>query len=106
MMTIYPLIPKELDNTTLGKQIEAIAQTLCNVHWIIGRKEDGFYTKNFLKNFLADPHTFLAQSENAKNCKFTQWASECRANYLELVGMAVELISEYYYRLIQKIQIL
>jgi hypothetical protein len=83
-MIIYPLPPAELDDRTLEKQIKAIAQVLCNVHYY-AHVETNVKDIPLEQNYGA----YLA---------FTNWAGKCLANYNELVRMGVACIQECYFR--------
>lgn len=78
-MTIYPLPPSELDDSTLDKNIKAIAQVLCNVH----------HTHGDIPSIPLNP-----EYEDG----YADWARTCEANYLKLVEMGEELCIEYSYR--------
>jgi hypothetical protein len=97
-MIIYPLPPAELDDKTLDKNIRAIAKTLCNVHYeLLFNKRDGdlkLLREEDRQKWINIP---LGWS-TSKTVEYTKWASECRANYLKLVEMALALRDEHCYR--------
>jgi hypothetical protein len=83
-----------LADNDLEKQIKAIAQTLCNVHFILPDKID------FDRKSHEELVPLKINAENYKKYfKWTQWASECRANYLKLVDMGLACCEEYTFRL-------
>jgi hypothetical protein len=86
-MIIYPLPPEELDDKTLDEQIEAIAQTLCNVHYRI--KNGAEATIKYKGRCDRIPLELISFDE------FSEWASECLANYLKLVEMGLACCEEY-----------
>jgi hypothetical protein len=105
---------KMLDDRSLDKQIKAIAQTLCNVHHLYW---DSIYP-NQLRNHKSG--LSLLGREQVEHClekidniplqsrglvdpdAFTNWAAECRANYLKLVEMGLACCKERVYRAISK----
>jgi hypothetical protein len=90
-MTIYILdndpkkIPEMLDDKSLERMIKDIAQVLCNVHW-----KQGF------KGCASIP--LMPKIDKIDSCKWTQWARECKANYLYLSNLGEEIMTEIYYR--------
>lgn len=108
-MTIYLLPPQELDNETLEKQIEAIAQTACNVHHKI--IWDGVIFDSYLNTIrevddkIEPAHAItksmkvpLPPDKKSIDNDYTKWAATCRANYLKLVDMGLACCEEWEYR--------
>lgn len=101
-MIIYPFDPKELDDKALDKQIKAIAHVLCNVHFKIAfnkKSPDGLDTLDFLSSLVKDI-PLKQKIESQKNdlrydFPYSNWASECRGNYLKLVDMGWKASDEY-----------
>lgn len=82
-----------LDDVSLNQQIKAIAQTLCTVIFnelIIKRDAGKLSDKDWEERKLIP----LPR----KVTVFSNWASECRANYLKLVDMGLACCEEYEYR--------
>jgi hypothetical protein len=79
-----------LDDKTLGEMIAACAQTLCNAQCEITLFDGGYSLDWKNKPPLGGKDI---------NNELSQWARECRANYLELVKYAIACCVEYYYRL-------
>jgi hypothetical protein len=99
-MIIYPLPAIELDDTTLSKQIKAIAQVLCNVHIMLHRQRVELFKNDKSQpspiNFDLPPEKML--HGKPIDDEYTLWASTCRANYLALVDMGLPIIQECIYR--------
>lgn len=97
-MIIYLLPPEELDDKTLDKQIEAVAQTLCNVHHIhIGKSVPfGTYGIEFLHAKVPDDGLYFLDFEGEE--EIIKWCLKCRANYLKLVEMGLACCEEYTFR--------
>lgn len=74
---------KALDDKSLDKQIDSIAQTLCHVHYIIG-----FHA------LRGNNHSVLLLPE-FYNDEYTNWARECVANYKKLVDIGLACCDEY-----------
>jgi len=91
-MTIYildsnsELCAKYLDDNSLDSMICDMAQVLCNAHFHNPIKS-GFVSCSWIP---------LSQK---KECKWTRWIRECKANYLWLVDLLYECLMEYRYRL-------
>lgn len=81
---------KLLDDKALGKMISAIAQVLCNVHYM---QLISSGLENIEKNKVAP----MLWSDYRK-CKWSHWASECLANYNALLAYAQACCDEYKYR--------
>jgi hypothetical protein len=81
---------KMLADDDLKKQIKAIAQTLCNVHWL---ELDRTIAQGVEINHIGIP-----LDEKDRDNLFTQWTSECRASYLKLLDMGMACIQECYHR--------
>lgn len=90
-MIIYPFPPDELDDTALEQQIEAIAQTLCNVHHLIYA-----LPLSALATGKRNDHIPLAAYDFGN--AYAKWGTECLANYKELVDMGLACVNEYSYR--------
>ncbi len=91
---------KALDDRSLDKQIKAIAQTLCSVHWSHAKEA-------YLPNCNGDTEYKFNTDRiplNPKNFtdEFTQWTGTCRANYSKLVDMGIEACKEAEYRYMHK----
>jgi hypothetical protein len=84
-----------LDDKALDKQIKAVAKVLCNVHWY--PVEEGEYKCQGVQNEVTEKYSVDSEEEFYK-CKYSQWASECRANYDWLVAMGIALCEEHAYR--------
>lgn len=83
---------KMLDDKSLDKQIKAIAQVLCNVHW-------RFVNLNSAKEVeVATNKIPIKASNNYFNDVYSRWASECIANYKMLVDIGLACCEEYDYR--------
>lgn len=114
-MTIYILDsdPKKcaeyLDDKSLDKMIQDIAQVLCNAYRlrINSYYTNGIHVDNFspleIENKLKEiPLTTLSNlkkiNRNKKIIYWSQWASECIANYRYLVELGIMCCREYHYR--------
>lgn len=97
-MTIYILsedhtqTAKWLDDKSLDRQIKDIAQVLCNVHY---QSNDVRSTEGLL-NLRRIPMQ-LRQCNRLYIFEWSQWARQCRANYLWLVDLLNECLKEYIY---------
>jgi uncharacterized protein involved in tolerance to divalent cations len=89
-MTIYPLPSGELDDDTLEEQIKAIAQTLCNVHYLRMRMNNETYL--FIEAYK------IPMLPKRHHDLFSLWAKECLANYNELVNTGLACCNEYVWR--------
>jgi hypothetical protein len=89
-MTIYPLRPGELDDKTLDKQIKAIAQVLCNVHYLRMRMNNETY-------LFIEAYKILMLPKRHHDL-FSLWAKECLANYNELANTGLACCNEYVWR--------
>lgn len=69
-----------LDDKSLDKQIRDIAQVLMSLH--VARKTEGYSQFNF----------------TYKKSKWLDWITQCKANYLWLVGLAEACFDELDYR--------
>lgn len=79
-----------LDDRSLGRMIKAIAQVLCNAH-----HEQSDYIDDpdyFDTNIPLEWDGFILKK--TKNSEWSQWARQCRANYLYLVELALSLCRE------------
>lgn len=93
---IYLLDAKDLDDKTLGKQIEAIAQVLCQIHyqWIDYNAETiGDANHAADKIPIKDEKIF-----DSRRNDYADWGYTCKANYLKLVEMGLECCAEYSHR--------
>lgn len=98
---IYPLPQEELDDQTLDEQINTLAQTLCNVHHkILAKRYNNMAVQEFLQNHEKGwkGSTNIIPLAYLQNGEYDEWASECRANYNELVKMGLVCCGEYNYR--------
>jgi hypothetical protein len=77
-----------LADDDLKKQIEAIAQTLCNVHIDLYDKQRSLKTKPLLC------HEIAPLNYNHRLKPYSNWASECLANYKKLVDMGLACTNE------------
>lgn len=91
-MTIYILdndpvkCAQSLDDKSLNKMIKDIAQVLCNVHRKIEFDKHYMYVTN------------IPLKPTDWDSKWSQWARECRANYLYLVDLLETCLGEYSFR--------
>ncbi len=112
----YPkLTAQYLDDKSLDKQIKDIAQVLVNVHKIVdmdkcinNHKNDrpcGCF--NNMQHFYSKSHTcdkhklFVTKLTKTANRTLIPWnrcASECKANYLYLVELGWNCLTEHYHR--------
>jgi hypothetical protein len=90
-MTIYilnndpKLCAQYLDDKSLDKMIKDITQILCTVHYV-NPITSGKVSCSFIP---------LSQG---KECEWSQWARECKANYLYLVNLLSTCLNEHFYR--------
>lgn len=83
-MIIYPMPPEELDDDTLSKQIEAIAQVLCDSHYeTLFKKCDGI-----LKDLNKEQKDFWIAMPmkwwTSKNPEYVEWTEEVIKHYLDI----------------------
>ncbi len=105
-MTIYILsnehkeTARSLDDKSLDKQIKDIAQVLCNVHHMQSKYACQACDRGFEYEectCMVD-HGIPLPSRLNKDWKFGEWehwVHECRANYLWLGELGLELIKEF-----------
>ncbi len=89
-------IAEYLDDRSLERMIKDIAQVLCNVHW---------ETKPCLNCDKGNEYCECTCMDNdkaplkyTKECEWSHWARESKANYEWLVGLLLRLKFEYQYR--------
>jgi hypothetical protein len=101
-MTIYILGSQEetaqaLDDKSLSRQIKAVSETLCNVHFENLFEEDdkpmSEWSKAKKEKWLSIPGMWDTSED-----KYLPWARECIANYEWLVRMGLACCEEYSYR--------
>lgn len=85
---------KMLSDADLDKQIIAIAQVLCNAHWLRFAR---LYSPN-AELFESLQKTVPLKEDKHLESPYSYWAQECRANYLKLVEMGLRTCEEYNYR--------
>ncbi len=95
-MTIYILgTPEEtaqaLDDKSLDKMIKSIAHALCNICYWSARY--GQYTPYERSSYYKDDVPLKPKGGDI--FKWSDWARECRANYLELVTLGLVCCTEY-----------
>jgi hypothetical protein len=85
-MIIYPLLPAELDDVTLSRQIKALAQCLCNVHaWAEFHKPNGKALKD----------TDIPLMPKNADCEYSKYARTCAANYDFMAKLGLACCIEY-----------
>jgi hypothetical protein len=100
-MTIYILdentaeCAQMLDDESLKAMIKSIARVLCNVHYAQPCPESPTPTLVYIKNKFNIP---LSLKYDEFQRRWSQWASECKANYLYLVNLLEALITEHGFR--------
>jgi hypothetical protein len=82
------LCAQYLDDKLLNKMIKGIAGVLCRVH-----HELVDYDDYIVDNYKAPPLDIRVVNEYI--LKWAQWARECKANYLYLTNLGLELNLEY-----------
>lgn len=96
-MTIFILdqdpqkIAEYLDDKSLDKQIREIAQTLCNVHHIVTPRN---------QPSPATPLEWKGPLKDGSDGQWSEWASECKANYEWLALLGGACSKEFSYRLV------
>lgn len=104
-MTIYTLsqdhaeTARWLDDRSLDKMIKDIAQVLCNVHWYIFIPDlDVISAGKIPPNLFQVSNIPLRFGMTQSISRWSQWARECRANYLWLVNLLDHLLWEQIFR--------
>lgn len=79
-----------LDDKQLDKQIKAVAQALCDIHYILLSEQKPSNLVELIGNIPLPSKYFY--------CPFRKWGMECRSNYLKLVEIGLACCDEWVYR--------
>lgn len=101
-MTIYIIdndpkkLAENLDNKSLDLMIKNIARVLCNVHHINQERIDLGLDKN--RSVIIPQIPYKKYKSYEPIAQWTDWARECKANYLYLIKLGMICCDEHAHR--------